>query len=105
MEIEHFLLLLLTMKQLETYLKVKNLPPGLHHFGISEFYTEFKVHYKTKISNTETGNWYLMISKLNITIPKERGKERQGERKLPNMLTKSRRINEMSQYQQICMFS
>lgn len=75
------------------------------NFGISEFYTEFKVLYKTKISNTETVNWYLIISKFNITIPKETGKERQGERKLPNMLTKSKRINETSQYQQTCMFS
>jgi len=67
-----------------------------------EFYTEFEVDFKTKISNTKTGNWRLSISKLNIMIPNEMGKERQGESKPPNLLA-NRLMKRLNTNKSVCL--
>lgn len=50
----------------------KNLLLCLSNFGILLFYTEFKVVFKTKMSNTKSRNWYLSISNLKEMRETER---------------------------------
>ena len=79
----------------------KKLLLGLNNIEV-EFYTEFEVDFKTKISNTKTGNWRLSISKLNIMIPNEMGKERQGESKPPNLLA-NRLMKRLNTNKSVCL--
>lgn len=70
------------------YQKVKNLL-YLNNFVISLIYTEFKVVFKTKMSNTKPRNWYLSISNVK--------EMREGENMLSDIVTKPKCINEIYQ--------
>lgn len=70
------------------YRKVKNLL-YLNNFVISLIYTEVKVVFKTKMSNTKPRNWYLSISNVK--------EMREGENMLSDIVTKPKCINEIYQ--------
>lgn len=64
----------LTLKLSETYLKVKKTQQLLYlnNFVISLFYTEYKVVFKSEISNTKPRNWYFGMSNVKEMRDRER---------------------------------
>lgn len=64
----------LTLKLSETYLKVKKTQQLLYlnNFVISLFYTEYKIVFKSEISNTKPRNWYFSMSNVKEMRDRER---------------------------------